>query len=482
MVFSSITFLFFFLPGVLLLYFLFARQRNLLLLAASLFFYSWGEGQYLLVMLLSIGINYLCGIGLGNSSGKNSSRLLLATAILFNLSLLGFFKYANFLVENLNMLLIAANLPRLELAAVHLPIGISFFTFQAISYLIDVYRKQAVVQNNLISLGLYISLFPQLIAGPIVRYNDISEALNSRKIARDDVSYGISRFLFGLSKKVLLANPLALAADTIFALPQNELTVSVAWLGALCFTLQIYFDFSGYSDMAIGLGRIFGFRFFENFNYPYIACSIQEFWRRWHISLSSWLRDYLYIPLGGNRKGSLRTYSNLLIVFFLCGLWHGASWTFVCWGLYHGFFLIAERTPLGKWVSSLWPGIRYPITMVIVIVGWVIFRSESLAQASYFLKIMFFLLPGSERELLTLFFDTKLAVELTAAILFSLPVLPWLIRLRQDIEKRLAGSSQRAYFAITTETIGLVILIYLTYLTTISLAAGVYNPFIYFRF
>ncbi len=308
MVFSSITFLFFFLPAVLMPYLAAgAKYRNILLLAASLLFYAWGEGVYLLVMLASIGINYLGGRLIGTASSLSARRVWLILSIAFNLLLLGYFKYANFITDNLNILLAAANLEAVELSPVRLPIGISFFTFQALSYIIDVFRKEVKPQNSVFNLALYISLFPQLIAGPIVRYHDLEDQISTRRTAVADLANGIERFIFGLSKKVLLANPVGEIAARIFALPESELTTPLAWLGAAAYTLQIYFDFSGYSDMAIGLGRMFGFRFLENFNYPYTAKSIREFWRRWHISLSTWFRDYVYIPLGGNRYGSIRT-------------------------------------------------------------------------------------------------------------------------------------------------------------------------------
>jgi len=437
----------------------------------------------MLVMLGSIVLNYTCGRLIRRSgSGVKPSARVLILAILCNLALLVFFKYANFLVDNLNIVLISFRLPHFELPPIHLPIGISFFTFQAISYLIDVYRDKVQPQKNLINLGLYIALFPQLIAGPIVRYLDIAKALANRKVDMDDFSTGVQRFLFGLSKKVLLANPLALAADKIFALPQSDLTSSLAWLGAICYTLQIYYDFSGYSDMAIGLGRMFGFHFLENFDYPYISKSIQDFWRRWHISLSTWFRDYLYIPLGGNRLGTLRTYLNLLLVFFLCGLWHGANWTFVAWGLYHGFFLVIERSRIGDGLNLLWRPLRHCLTLIIVVVGWVMFRSETLGAASSFLAIMFKLVEGTSQLSLSFYADKKLTWELLMAILFSAPILPFLRMMQQRgircCKTRFASLSLASSFAI----VRLSVLTILTYFTVISLAAGVYNPFIYYRF
>lgn len=482
MVFSSIIFLFFFLPLTAILYSLGGRRyRNLILLGISLVFYAWGEGIYLLVMLTSIGMNYLCGRFMFRD-GEKPSAMVLWVGITCNLGVLAFFKYANFLVDNFNILFEAVGLPLVSLNPVHLPIGISFFTFQAMSYIIDIYRQKVTPQKNLIDLGLYIALFPQLIAGPIVRYHDIVKELYERKFNVATCGYGVRRFIYGLSKKVLLANPLAEIADKIFSLPGAELSPSLAWLGALCYTLQIYFDFSGYSDMAIGLGRMFGFHFLENFNYPYISKSIREFWRRWHISLSSWLRDYLYIPLGGNRLGEMRTYINLLIVFMLCGLWHGASWTFVCWGLFHGFFLVLERTRFGTWMSRWWLPLQYLWTLLIVMVGWVIFRCDTIGQAGQFLSVMIGM-AGMEESKLTVskMLVDKAKVEILFALLFAIPFYPMIRNGYRKLHTRL--QTEAALVVESVILIGhLVLVMWLAYLTAISLAAGVYNPFIYFRF
>jgi len=482
MVFSSITFLFFFLPLILGFYYCSGSYKNSLLLLVSLIFYAWGEGLYLLVMLASIVMNYSCGRLMFYSGGNGKpSKIVLALAVGFNLSLLAFFKYANFVADNLNALFAVVQLPTIDLNPVHLPIGISFFTFQAISYIIDIYQGKVEPQKSFVNLGLYISLFPQLIAGPIVRYHDIAKALVKRKVNSDDFSYGIQRFLIGLGKKVLLANPLAYTADKIFALPFTDLSSPVAWLGAVCYTLQIYYDFSGYSDMAIGLGRMFGFRFLENFNFPYISKSIQDFWRRWHISLSSWLRDYLYIPLGGNRQGRFRTSLNLGVVFLLCGLWHGAEWTFVCWGGYHGMFLMLERTGFGQKMKDLWIPLQHSLTLLIIIVGWVLFRSDSLAGAITYIGIMFGVAGGGGSQLFSLYMDNKLSWELAVAVILSIPLSPTISRFKE----RFIGpepSKRNVGFELVYETGRLVLLILMTYFTVISLAAGVYNPFIYFRF
>lgn len=482
MVFSSITFLFFFLPAALLAYHCSGKFKNITLLCVSLLFYAWGEGIYLLLMVASICLNHLTGQLIYRAQTLSRAKFALVISLLFNLMLLSFFKYGNFIVANLNTFLTHLNFPPLYLTDIHLPIGISFFTFQAISYNIDVYRCETKPQTSLINIGVYIALFPQLIAGPIVRYRDIAKSLLDRKISSIDFSQGIERFLLGLSKKVLLANPLGLAADKIFALPLTELNSPLTWLGASCYTLQIYYDFSGYSDMAIGLGRMFGFRFLENFNYPYISKSIQEFWHRWHISLSSWFRDYLYIPLGGNKKGTIRTYLNLLTVFLLCGLWHGASWTFVCWGLYHGFFLMLERSVLGKIIRQVWTPARHIITMIIVIVGWVIFRAENLGNGIEFISIMFGLTEGSGRNLLNVYLDKKLITEIVFALFLTVPILPLYYQKLRAFQAINDTQTKLLAIKVILETGRLATLITLTYFTVISLSAGVYNPFIYFRF
>lgn len=483
MVFSSITFLFFFLPTTLLLYYIVSpAKRNLILLAASLFFYAWGEGVYVLLMLASIVINYSAGRLITRHRGSSLCQIDFIVAILLNLSILVFFKYANFVTDNVNTLFALWGLPRIDLTPIRLPIGISFFTFQALSYVIDVYRGRAEYQKNIINLALYISLFPQLIAGPIIRYQDIAKEIIIRKICINDLSEGIQRFILGLSKKVLLANPLAVIVDHIFLLPQTELTLTLSWLGALCFTLQIYYDFSGYSDMAIGLGRMFGFHFLENFNYPYISKSIREFWRRWHISLSTWFRDYVYIPLGGGRKGNSRTYLNLVIVFLLCGLWHGAAWTFILWGFYHGFFIILERTRIGEFLRDCCSPFQTLVTMFIVVVGWVIFRCDSIGIAMDYLAVMFgYTQLATDTVLLSALLDNKISFEICVAIVLAFPIFPSLIKHGNCLLDRLRGP---IFQIVSTATLSIkyIALIALLYFSIISLAAGVYNPFIYFRF
>ncbi len=479
MVFSSITFLFFFLPATLFTYFISRKLRNFTLLLFSLFFYAWGENIYVLVMIFSIVFNYYCGIALSAKTWGRifSSRTILTLGVIFNLSVLFFFKYANFIVDTINQFTAVFSFTPVNLPPVHLPIGISFFTFQALSYIVDVYKGQVPAQRSIINLGLYISLFPQLIAGPIVRYHNIAKELINRRITRDDFSSGVRRFLYGLSKKVLLANPLALTADKIFSLSVADISSPLAWLGAICYTFQIYFDFSGYSDMAIGLGRMFGFHFLENFNYPYISRSIREFWRRWHISLSTWFRDYLYIPLGGNRYSKSRTMFNLFLVFLLCGLWHGAAWTFLAWGLYHGFFLVLERTVWGDFLKKLWVPIRHIITLIIIIIGWVLFRSDSISNAIAYISIMLHPFSETGGNQLTLYVDSKLILELVMATLCSFPLY------RKFNDLRTCTGDMAILPLQSILSIGeLILILALTYFTVISLAAGVYNPFIYFRF
>ena len=360
MVFSSPIFVFLFLPLVLAVYFISPKSvRNAVLLVASLLFYAWGEGKYVAVMLLSICLNYFAALTLERTTNARGTRWVLALAVVLNLLLLGILKYASFVIRTVGMVVMIPPVATDFVSAVRLPIGISFYTFQAMSYVIDVYRREVSAERNLLNTALYISFFPQLIAGPIVRYSEIAYQFVNRRVTTAEFAYGIQRFILGMSKKVLLANPLAITADYVFSLRPEVLSFGMAWLGVICYTLQIYFDFSGYSDMAIGLAHMFGFRFPENFNYPYISQSVREFWRRWHITLSNWFRDYLFIPLGGSRCSTARTYFNLLVVFALCGLWHGPSWTFVLWGLFHGTFMVLERIALDRWLTASWSVVRH---------------------------------------------------------------------------------------------------------------------------
>ncbi len=456
-------------------------MRNVVLLAASLFFYAWGEGVYLLVILASILMNYLCGLLLIKHSGKTSGRWIVAGGIGVNGILLGSCKYATFITANVNGIFSAVGVSPVILEPVHLPIGISFFTFKAISYLIDVFRGKAEPQRSLLNLSLYIAIFPQIMAGPIQRYRDFAEDLVRREMSFCAFAGGVQRFLFGLAKKVLIANPLALVADQIFALKAHELSPEVAWLGALCYTLQIYFDFSGYSDMAIGLGKMFGFTFPENFNYPYISRSFRDFWQRWHMTLSSWLKDYLYIPLGGSKRGKGRTAANLLVVFVLCGLWHGANWTFVAWGLYHGLFLILERSWIGELNKRLWVPVQCLTTFGLVMIGWVLFRSETLAGAIDYLLVMFgATIDETQSYSLAKLIDNQIVTVLILAVMFSFPIYPTL----QRFQGYLVSTPIRLQTCFVAASYLLQVIFWgtLSYFSFISLAAQVYNPFIYLRF
>src|SRR5712692_3341667 len=399
MVFSSPIFLFLFLPIALAVNFaLPVRLRNLWLLIMSLIFYGWGEPRFVLVMIASIVVNFALGLWVDRVRARPAARWVMALGVALNIGLLAVYKYANFIVDNLNVILAGLGSAPIHLTPIALPIGISFFTFQAFSYVIDVQRRDGPVQKNPMDLALFVSLFPQLIAGPIVRYRNVAAQIVERTITRERFARGVERFVIGLGKKMLIANTVAVPADAIFAIPADQLTAGLAWLGVVCYALQIYYDFSGYSDMAIGLGLMLGFHFPENFNYPYISRSLTEFWRRWHISLLTWFRDYLYIPLGSSRGTPARTYMNLLVVFFLCGLWHGAAWTFVAWGLYHGLFLVIERLGAGRWLER-WPApARHGYALLVVIVGWVFFRSATLGDAGRFLAAMAGFATGSGLE------------------------------------------------------------------------------------
>jgi len=487
MVFSSPIFLFFFLPALIVLYFSTPKQfKNSLLLLASLLFYAWGEGFYVALMLVSISINYLLGRLIGR---EKYSRQFLSLGVILNLSILVSYKYSNFIADNLNYLLSIYGFSGIDLSPVHLPLGISFFTFQAISYLVDIYRKQIPSQSNIIKLGLYIALFPQLIAGPIVRYKTIMAEIENRHVSSRMFAEGAERFIYGLAKKMLIANPLGYAVDVIFELPISELPSHVVWLGILFYALQIYFDFSGYSDMAIGLGRMFGFRFLENFNYPYCSQSLQEFWRRWHISLSSWFRDYLYIPLGGNRVSELRTYGNLFMVFVLCGLWHGASWNFLVWGLFHGAILSVERFGLSRLIEQLWRPLRHFYLIIVVLISWVFFRAETIGDALSYLRAMFAMnfssVPFEFLDALNL----EVVIALLLGLILSTPVFKVIIGQAKEISSS-GEVSQKALGSVSSTTRPMILVVVfraalvflLLFLSAMSLATSTHNPFIYFRF
>ena len=483
MVFSSIIFLFLFLPATLTLYFLVPnRFRNLLLLCVSLLFYAWGEGFFVFIMLITIAVNYFSGLLLERFAHRQSSKLVLFGTVTLNLGLLVAFKYTNFILDNLNVLLSLFNIESIELNPVHLPIGISFFTFQAITYVIDIYRDQSSAQKNPINMGLYIASFPQLIAGPIVRYHDIARQLVCRSVKVKDFGEGVERFTFGLGKKVLIADPMGIIVDQVFALTSQDLTTGVAWLGVVCLSLQVYFDFSGYSDMAIGLGRMFGFRFLENFNYPYISQSMQEFWRRWHISLSNWFRDYLYIPLGGNRSGSVRTYINLVTIFLFFGLWHGASWNFVLFGLYHGSFLVIERLRLiNQSLKRLWLPLRVIYVNFIFIVGWPLFRTETIPDALTYWSAMFGFAGGGMKGHIAQYLDTEAKLIFILGVICSTPILPFMKKFRKTIlgkPERIALLRLYGVFEVTK----MAVLLFVLLASVMCLASGAYNPFVYFRF
>jgi alginate O-acetyltransferase complex protein AlgI len=480
LVFSSPIFLFGFLPLALIFYFLSPKAaKNLVLLVISLVFYAWGEIFYVCIMLFSILANYVFGVFIQAFSGRpTKSKYLLISGVIVNLLLLISFKYANFISDNLDVVLEAAGVSTINLAPVHLPLGISFFTFQAMSYIIDVYRRKVPAQKNLFNLALYISLFPQLIAGPIVRYKDIADQILQRTHPINLFAKGIRRFIYGLAKKTLIANTLGQVADNIFGLTGNDLTTPLAWLGIVAYSLQIYFDFSGYSDMAIGLGMMFGFKFFENFNYPYISNSVQEFWRRWHISLSTWFRDYVYISLGGNRVSTFRVYVNLLTVFMLTGFWHGASWSFLVFGLFHGGFLVIERLGLGQILKNLWRPASHMYLILVVMIGFVIFRAGDLEQAIFYLKSM-----SNLSNVHTTEFQYAQALSYEAmyafafGILLSMPIFPRLTGYLISVTK--GSLLKRTIYIDFPETVLLSILFLLSIM---KIASSTYNPFIYFRF
>lgn len=466
MLFSSMTFVFLFLPIVCLIYLLAKKElHNAILLAASILFYAWGEPRYLAIMILTILANYVGAIALDKHK-KYKKPILLAT-IAVDLSFLLYFKYFNFFIDNINSIF-AMDITFLE---VIMPIGISFYTFQAMSYLIDVYKGDAKVQKDIYKLALYISLFPQLVAGPIVKYRDVDEQIDHRTVTFDKVSYGVKRFIIGLAKKMLLANTLGAVADEIFGLPVAQASPQLAWVGAIFYSLQLFYDFSGYSDMAIGLGSIFGFKFLENFNYPYISKSITEFWRRWHISLSTWFKEYLYIPLGGNRKGNVRTYVNLFLVFLATGFWHGASWNFIFWGLWHGMFIIFEK--MTGWhkesKSRIISGAQHIYTIFVFVIGWVMFRAENMSYATDYIKNMFGLVKEHTAvNDVSYYLDNAEMLALIAGILCAMPVFNKIlyVKYKHKVLRTLINVWLFILFVVSSATI----------------AASTYNPFIYFRF
>ena len=475
MVFASPLFLFGFLPLVLAAYWIAPRRaRNPVLLVASIAFYAWGEGRMVALVVASVLFNWTFGLAIERASGVSRTRWV-ALAVTVNLALLALFKYAGFATANVDALLRTLGQAGVAVLALPLPLGISFYTFHAISYVVDVHKGNARAERRLPDFALYILLFPQLIAGPIIRWRDIAGQIPTRVERLADVSYGVRRFVLGLAKKVLIANTLGAAADRVFAMPSSDLTAPLAWLGLVCYTLQIYFDFSGYSDMAIGLMRMFGFRILENFDYPYIARSIREFWRRWHISLSNWFRDYVYIPLGGNRRGRARAYANLAIVFLLCGLWHGASWNFVLWGAWHGLFLVVERARLSRLLDRLGAA-SHLYALVVVMIGWVLFRCDTLEHAGAFYAALAGQARGdSMRTPVAELLDPLLALTLVVALIGSMPVAKVVSLWRE----RVVASTRLGvvYLGLDVVWLGAAGIA-----ATAWLASGTYNPFIYFRF
>lgn len=465
MVFSSAVFLFAFLPVVFILHTVIRNTtaRNVLLIVASLIFYAWGEPVYVVLLLASILINYLLGRFVWGR------KPVLVAAVIVNLAFLIVFKYAGFIVQSINVLpFISLKEPKISM-----PIGISFYTFQAMSYVIDTYRDERKRPGSFLDVMLYVCLFPQLVAGPIVKYNSVREQLQDRQVSAEGTASGIQRFIVGLSKKMLIANVMAVAADRMFALDIAQLDMASAWVGAVCYMLQIYFDFSGYSDMAVGMGKMFGFSFPENFDYPYTACSIRQFWKKWHISLTSWFREYLYFPLGGNRKGRARTLFNRFFVFLCTGIWHGADWTFVVWGIYHGVLTMLETVLVkdknaGKAADSAKPVIRvlgHIYTLLAVMIGFVIFRADSMSQAVHFIVSMFS-------------FGATAVGTMTAVSVMSPLFIITLIITAVACTPVLRMLPKNA----VTRLLGMVLTIILYMLCIMEIAAGSYNPFIYFRF
>lgn len=470
MLFSSLVFLWLFLPVVLLVYQLLPgiRAKNALLLLASLFFYGWGEPKYILLMLVSITLNYLGGLCLGRFGTAPARKAALVCTVAANLGLLGYFKYYTFAANTLAALAGRQLLPVREIA---LPLGISFYTFQAMSYVIDLYRGKTAVQKNWFRVALYVSFFPQLVAGPIVLYTQVENQLSSRSVSLTRFSYGVKRFLYGLGKKVILANGFATRADQVFALEPGLVSTPLAWLGTLYYTLQIYYDFSGYSDMAIGLGQMFGFDFPENFNYPYLSKTVSEFWRRWHMTLSGWFRDYLYIPLGGNRKGTVRTLVNLFVVFLATGLWHGANWQFVAWGLWYGVLLILERTVLKPILPRLPAWLSHLYALFFILCGWVIFRAPGLRAGVLWLKAMVLPAAGFAAYPVARYLDPRTLLLVAAGLALCGPVQALFPRFKAALyNKEVTGPLQAA------------VLLVIGFGCTVLLVSGTYNPFIYFRF
>jgi len=467
LVFSSLTFIYFFLPIVLISYFIVPmKAKNIIILISGIIFYAWGEPFYIIIMLFSTAIDYTAGRLIHKFDKKEKMRVIfLCVSVCMNIGLLAVFKYSSFLITNINGLL-GTNIfdPKLPL-----PIGISFYTFQSMSYTIDLFMRKIKVQKSVISFTSYVTLFPQIVAGPIVRYEDVANEIDTRTITLTKVSEGIGTFIKGLAKKVILANNIGLVWSQVKVMDFSEISIATAWIGILAFTFQIYFDFSGYSDMAIGMGKMLGFNFPQNFNYPYISKSISEFWRRWHITLGSWFRSYIYIPLGGNRGGLAKTIRNLLIVWFLTGLWHGASWNFILWGLYFGVLILIERLGFGKILAKLPSAISRLYTFIIVVIGWVFFDINGLKPAFSYLKAMF----GAN----------GFEIDNTAKYLFQTNIVIFLICILASTEivkkmyEKLSSLKKNALQYVMP-----IIQFATMIICTAYLVDATYNPFLYFRF
>ena len=466
MLFSSIVFLFTFLPIILILYYLVPRpMKNVILLFGSLLFYAWGEPVYIFLMIFSIMFNYICGLDIARNLGDQAAaRRSLIFTVAVNLCILGFFKYEGFVLDSLSAVLPVD----ISYRAMALPIGISFYTFQILSYIIDVYRGHVKVQTNLLDFALYVTMFPQLIAGPIVQYADVDRQLHVRKESWGKFGEGSMFFIRGLAKKVLLANTIGMVYTEVAALAPGKVSVLSAWIGCISYAFQIYFDFSGYSDMAIGLGKMFGFEFLKNFDYPYISQSITEFWRRWHISLGSWFREYVYIPLGGNRVPVIKHFRNLLIVWFLTGLWHGAAWNFVAWGLYYGLILILEKYFLSRVLERLPAVIRHIYSLVLVLIGWVFFFSPTLGGAVDYIQLMFGVGANGLVDSEGLYLLTTNLLLLILLVIGSTPIV------HRAYERVMAG---RGKILANCVVYAAMFLLCIAYLVTET-----YNPFLYFRF
>lgn len=495
MVISSPLFILLYLPVVLIGYWLVgSRFRNAYLLLTSIFFYAWGEMHYVLILLFSIILNYFLGILVDRYRKPEVSRLIIAATVIINIGVLICLKYAVIHMVLLQTLLRIFHLPPETIQTVHLPIGLSFFTFQAIAYVVDVGREESKVQRSLINFGMFMALFPKLTAGPIIRYQEVENNFDDRSISLDDFAYGIKRFITGLGKKVLIANTLARTTDQIFAIPSHDLTTGLAWLGIVCFTLQIYFDFSGYSDMAIGLGRMFGFRFMENFNYPYISRSLTEFWRRWHISLSSWFRDYLFIPLvyalmtdsirariaQGKYKIPYRTLFSIFTVFTLCGVWHGATLNFLVWGMFHGIILVCESLKISTLLKKAWAPIAHIYTLTLVMMSWVFFKIASFSEALSFIRTLCGGAKGvGVRYHAGMFLDLELLLVIVFGCIFSLPLAQMIKRYVRTGDDTKSTAGFVPYLAPAMEMTGVVLVLLLS---LVSLAGSSYNPFIYGKF